>query len=262
MKLPRRWTLPVVLPLLLALGAPFTAHAQGAKLRIGVEGAYPPFSEVTAGGQLKGLEIDLARHWCAHMKRDCELVQLAFDGLIPALQARKIDAIVASLAITEARQKAIAFSRPYYSTPQTFVARKGTASDISPAALKGKRIGVQSATINEGYVAALYRQSQITRYATQDQVYLDLTSGRIDYTLVDSTAAGTFLKSPSGKALTTVGPPLTDPKYFGIGVGVGLRKADAKTLGVAFTAAITAGRADGSFQRMSRQYFPYDISPP
>jgi arginine/ornithine transport system substrate-binding protein len=257
MKLYRRWTLPLILACLVAPLAP----AQAQKLRIGVEGAYPPFSEVGADGQLKGLEIELARHWCAHMKRDCELVQLAFDGLIPALQARKIDAIVASLSITEARQKAIAFSQPYYSTPQTFLARSGAPADISPAALKGKKIGVQSATINEAYVTALYGQSQISRYATQDQVYLDLKSGRIDYTLVDSVAAGTFLKSPSGQGLAMVGPKLTDPKYFGIGVGVGLRKADAKTLGAQFNAAITANRNDGSFQRMSRRYFPYDISP-
>jgi len=247
----------VVLSLLLG-----SAGAQAAKLRIGVEGAYPPFSEVDAKGELKGFEIDLARAWCAHMKRECELVKLDFDGLIPALQARKIDAIVASLSITEARQKAIAFSVPYYSTPQTFMARAGTGADIGPKALAGKRIGVQSATINEAYVSALYGQSTITRYATQDQVYLDLKSGRIDYTLVDKVAAETFIQSPNGQGLATVGPALRDPKYFGIGVGVGLRKPDAKTLGAAFNAAIAAGRADGSFERLSRRYFPYDISPP
>jgi arginine/ornithine transport system substrate-binding protein len=247
--------------LALLLACCTVTQAQTKKLRVGVEGAYPPFSEVDAKGELKGFEIDLARAWCAQMKRDCELVKLNFDGLIPALQARKIDAIVASLSITEARLKAIAFSRPYYTTPQTFVAKKGTSSDVSPAALKGKRIGVQSATINEAYVSALYRDSVVTRYATQDQVYLDLTSGRIDYTLVDKVAAMTFIQSTNGRDLATVGPDLRDPKYFGVGVGVGLRKADAPTLGAAFNAVIAAGQADGSFQRLARKYFPYDISP-
>ncbi|RVT87605.1 transporter substrate-binding domain-containing protein [Inhella crocodyli] len=260
MTLDRRAFTPLLLAL--ALAASTLTQAQGAKLRIGVEGAYPPFSEVDAKGELKGFEIDLARAWCARMKRECELVKLDFDGLIPALQARKIDAIVASLSITEARLKAIAFSRPYYSTPQTFMARAGTGPDISPKALAGKRIGVQSATINEAYVTALYGQSQITRYATQDQVYLDLKSGRIDYTLVDKVAAETFVQSPSGQGVATVGPALRDPKYFGQGVGVGLRKADAAALGAAFNAAIAAGRADGSFERLSRKYFPYDIAPP
>jgi arginine/ornithine transport system substrate-binding protein len=243
--------------------APSLASVQAAgKLRIGVEGAYPPFSEVAPDGSLRGFEIDLARHWCAHLKRECELVKIDFDGLIPALQSRKIDAIVASLSITEARQKAIAFSQPYYATPQTFVGRAHAGSDISPAALRGKKIGVQSATINEAYVNALYGQSQVVRYGTQDQVYLDLASGRVDYTLVDAVAADTFLASPAGKGLARVGPPLRDPKYFGLGVGVGLRKADAATLGAAFNAAIDASRTDGSFGRLARRYFPYDISPP
>ena len=246
----------------LALLVPWAQAQTAGKLRIGVEGAYPPFSEVAPNGQLRGLEIDLARHWCAQMKRECELVKIEFDGLIPALQARKIDAIVASLSITPARQKAIAFSKPYYATPQTFVGRAGAGADIAPAALRGKRIGVQSATINEAYVNALYGQSQVVRYATQDQVYLDLSSGRVDYTLVDSVAAGTFLASPAGKGLTRIGPPLRDPQYFGRGVGVGLRKSDAATLGAAFNAAIDASRTDGSFDRFARQYFPYDISPP
>ncbi|MBH9553510.1 transporter substrate-binding domain-containing protein [Inhella gelatinilytica] len=232
------------------------------KLRIGVEGAYPPFSEVTTDGQLKGFEIDLAWALCAQMKRECELIKTDFDGLIPALQSRKIDAIIASLSITEARKRAIAFSKPYYSTPQTFIARPGASPDISPTALKGKRIGVQSATINEAYVNALYPDSQIVRYATQDQVYLELKSGRIDYSLVDKVAAMAFVQSPAGQGIQPVGPELRNRQYFGEGVGVGLRKADARSLGASFSSAIEALRADGRFQRLSAKYFPYDISPP
>lgn len=250
-----------LLPLLASLFA-LPALAAEPKLRIGVEGAYPPFSEIGADGQLKGFEIDLAREWCTRMKRECELVKTDFDGLIPALQARKIDAIIASLSITDTRRKAIAFSKSYYSTPQTFIARAGAPEDISPAALKGKKIGVQSATINEAYVNALYGQSQIVRYASQDQVYLDLKSGRIDYSLVDKVAAETFMKSATGQGIQAVGPALRDSKYFGEGVGVGLRKAEAKTLGAQFNAAIDAGQADGSFKRLAAKYFPYDISPP
>jgi len=249
-----------LLSLLVALAAaPALAEP---KLRIGVEGAYPPFSEMGADGQLKGFEIDLAHDWCTRLKRECELVKTDFDGLIPALQAKKIDAIIASLSITETRRKAIAFSKSYYSTPQTFIARSGASDDISPAALKGKKIGVQSATINEAYVNALYGQSRIVRYASQDQVYLDLKSGRVDYSLVDKVAAETFMKSATGQGIQSVGPPLRDRKYFGEGVGVGLRKVDEKTLGAQFSAVIEAGQADGSFKRLAAKYFPYDISPP
>jgi len=249
----------LLLPALALAASPLLA--QPTKLRIGVEGAYPPFSEVGADGKLKGFEIELALAYCAQMKVSCELIQTDFDGLIPALQARKIDAIIASLSITEERRKTIAFSQPYYSTPQTFVGRAGAPADISPATLKGKKIGVQSATINEAYVNALYKGSEIVRYQTQDQIHLDLQSGRVDYTLVDRTVAEAFVKSSAGKGLALVGPPLRDSKYFGIGVGVGLRKADEKTLGARFNAAIAASRADGSFQRLAGKYFSYDISP-
>ncbi len=231
------------------------------KLRIGVEGAYPPFSEVGKDGKIKGFEIDLANALCAEMKVECTLVQQEFDGLIPALQSRKIDAIIASMSITPERQKTIAFSKAYYSTPQVFITKEGAAADISPAALKGKKIAVQSSTINETYVNALYKGSTISRYATQDQIYLDLKSGRADYTLVDKVAGEEFLKSDAGKGMTIVGPDLKDPKYFGTGVGVGMRKADAKTLGAQFNAAIDALRASGSFKKMNDQYFKYDISP-
>jgi arginine/ornithine transport system substrate-binding protein len=257
----RRPLLPLLTTALLAL-ALTPALAQGnKKLRLGVEGAYPPFSEVGSDGKLKGFEIELAQLYCAKMKVQCELVQVDFDGMIPALQARKIDAIVASMSITEERKKAISFSKSYYSTPQTFIARAGTANDISPKALAGKKIGVQSATINEAYVNALYKGSEIVRYQTQDQIHLDLKSGRVDYTLVDKTVASAFVASEAGKGLATVGPVLRDSKYFGVGVGVGLRKADEKTLGAQFNAAIDAAQADGSFKRLAAKFFSYDISP-
>ena len=67
------------------------------KIRIGVEGAYPPFSEIGPDGKLKGFEIDLVLAYCASMGAQCTLVQQEFDGLIPALQARKVDAIFASV---------------------------------------------------------------------------------------------------------------------------------------------------------------------
>ncbi|MCZ8236449.1 MAG: lysine/arginine/ornithine ABC transporter substrate-binding protein [Inhella sp.] len=237
------------------------AAAQSKKLRIGVEGAYPPFSEVDAKGELKGFEIDLARAWCVQMKRECELVKTDFDGLIPALQARKIDAIVASMSITDERKKAIAFSKAYLASPAIFVAKSGTKGDVSPAALKGKKIGVQSATTFETYIAAAYKDSTVVRYQTQDQIYLELKAGRVDYTLVDKYAVDSFLKSDAGKGMAFIGPDIDDEKYFGIGIGVGLRKADEKTLGAALNAAIDAVNASGEYKKLSSKYFAYDVAP-
>jgi arginine/ornithine transport system substrate-binding protein len=189
------------------------------------------------------------------------LVQQDFDGLIPALQAKKIDAIIASMSITDERKKAIAFSQPYYNTPARFAAKADAKLDISAAGLKGKKIGVQRATIHEKFAAETFKQSEIVRYATQDQVFLDLKSGRIDTTVADLVAIDQgFIKTPAGKGFAFVGPNFTDVKYFGTGSGVGMRKADEKTLGKKFNDAVAAIQANGTFKKLNDKYFEYDLS--
>ncbi len=251
---------------LIALGcSALVAQAQAPewkKIRIGVEGAYPPFSEVGADGKLKGFEIDLALAYCAEMKAECTLVQQDFDGLIPALQAKKVDAIIASVSITDERKKTIAFSNAYYNTPARFAGKADAKLDFSPAGLKGKKIGVQRATIHEKFAAATFKQSEIVRYATQDQAFLDLKSGRIELTLADLVAIDQgFLSKPEGKGFAMIGPNYDDVKYFGTGSGVGMRKADEKTLGKKFNDAIAAVAANGTFKKLNDKYFPYDIAP-
>ena len=242
----------------------FAAQAQAPgwkKIRIGVEGAYPPFSEVGADGKLKGFEIDLAHAYCELMKAECTLVQQDFDGLIPGLQAHKFDAIIASVSITEERKKSVAFSIPYYNTPARFVGKLSTHLVVSAAGLKGKKIGVQRATIHEAFATATFTQSEIKHYTKQDEVFLDLTAGRIDGTLMDSVAADEgFLKTPAGKGFGFVGPSFTDPKYFGTGAGVVIRKADT-ALAKKFNDAITAHRASGATKALADKYFSYDILP-
>ncbi|MDC8787171.1 ABC transporter substrate-binding protein [Roseateles koreensis] len=256
--------LTAVAALALSAFTPPSAMAQSPewkKIRIGVEGAYPPFSELGADGKLKGFEIELAQAYCAEMKAQCVLVQQDFDGLIPALQARKVDAIIASVSITDERKKTVAFSDPYYKTPGRFVAKAGAKFELTPAGLKGKKIGVQSATIFEAFTAATFTQSEIVRYQTQDQAFLDLKAGRIDVTLADTPAADQgFLKKPEGKGFAFIGPAFDDPKFFGVGSGVALRKADEKILGKKFNEAIATLQANGSFKKLADKYFDYDIS--
>lgn len=247
----------------LAIGT-FAAHAQGPalkKIRIGVEGAYPPFSEVGADGKVKGFEIDLAHAYCALMKAECTLIQQDFDGLIPALQARKFDAVMASVSITDERKKAVLFSDSYYNTPARFVGKLSAKLEVSAAGLKGKKIGVQRATIHEAFAAANFAQSEILHYTKQDEVFLDLTAGRIDGTLMDSVAADEgFLKTPAGKGFGFVGPAFTDKKFFGDGVGVAVRKSDT-ALVKKFNDAIAAHRASGATKALAEKYFKYDILP-
>jgi arginine/ornithine transport system substrate-binding protein len=246
----------------LALVAAHGAWAQTATLRIGVEGAYPPFSEIGSDGKLKGFDIDIANALCERLKLACVLVQAEFDALIPALRAKKFDAIVASMSITPERRKAVDFSDKYYETPARLVARADARLDVSPAGLKGKKIGVQRTTIHDRFASATFKQSQVVRYAKQDEVFLDLTSGRVDATLVDSVAADIgFLKTPAGKGYVFVGPLYTDPAFFGEGAGIALRKGD-DALRTKINAALAAMLADGSYKKLAAKYFDFDIYGP
>ena len=235
------------------------AMADGDKIRIAIEGAYPPFSEKTVSGEVVGFDIDIANALCAEMKRECELVEQDWDGMIPGLLARKYDAILASMSITPERQKKIDFSAKYYNTPAKFAAKDGMFADDKPATLAGKIIGVQSATIHADYAKAIYNASEIREYGTQEEVYLDLASGRLDAILADSIAISDgFLKTDNGSGYSFFGVDHNDPEYFGNGAGVGVRKGETE-LKEDFSKAIEAIRSNGKYKEINAKYFDFDI---
>ena len=246
--------------LLVLLTSVTLASAQEAKkLKIGVEGAYPPFSQIGTDGKLKGFDIDIANALCAQMKAQCTMVQQEFDGLIPSLQAKKIDAVIASMSITDERKKVVEFSDKYYHTPARFVGKKGNGFNATVAGMKGKRIGVQRTTTHDRFATETFKESEIVRYAKQDDVFLDLASGRLDAVMVDQVAASQgFLLLPTSKDFAFFGPVYIEPKYFGAGAGIGMRKADT-ALRDEFNNAIKAIRANGVYKKINDKYFEFDI---
>ena len=229
-------------------------------VRIGVEGAYPPFSYVDQNGNLKGFDIDIAEALCVAMKVECVLVTQDWDGIIPALLARKYDAIIASLSITEERKKKLDFTNKYYNTPVKFIAKKGAGVEISKEGLKGKSVGVQRATIHDKYLTDNYGDVvEIKRYGTQDEAYLDMSAGRVDLLLADSVALSDgFLKTEAGADFEFVGPDLTDVRWFGEGEGIALRKGDDE-LREMFNQAIATIRENGTYQAIQDKYFDFNI---
>ncbi|MEZ7975033.1 MAG: ABC transporter substrate-binding protein [SAR324 cluster bacterium] len=230
------------------------------KIRVGVEGAYPPFSWVEPDGTLKGFDIEIAMALCKEIGAECVLVTQDWDGIIPALLARKYDAIIASMSITEERKKKVAFSEKYYNTPAKFARKKGSGITISKAGLKGRSVGVQRATIHDNFITGEFGSDvEIKRYGTQDEAYLDALAGRVDLLLADSIAmeAG-FLKTDNGKGWEFVGKGYSDPKYFGDGAGVALRKGNSD-LAKLFNKAIKSIRANGVYKRINDKYFPFDV---
>ncbi len=230
------------------------------KVRIAVEGAYPPFSYVQPDGTLAGFDIDMAKALCAAMEVKCKLVQQDWDGMIPGLLARKYDAIIASMSITEERKKKVDFTNKYYQTPAKFIARKGSFPHFSDEALKGKTVGVQRETIHDKYLSARYGDTiSIKRYGNLDEGYLDLVSGRLDLIIADSAALyDGFLTKEAGAEYEFVGPDLVDRKWFGEGVGVVVRKGE-KELADKINGAIDAVRASGEYKKIQDKYFNFNV---
>ncbi len=249
-------TILTSLGLALVLGV---GSAQAAELRVGVEGAYPPFSWKESDGTLKGFDIEIAEALCAEMGRKCVLVEQDWDGMIPALLARKYDAIIASMSITDERKKRVDFTKKYYNTPAKFVAKKGSGLEISKKGLKGKRIGLQRGTTHQCYMEKHYPDAELVLYASQEEVFQDLAIGRIDAQFSDSIAADDgFLKTDAGKNFEFVGGDQHDQKCHGEGAGIAVRKQD-KELRKELDAAIKAIRKNGTYQKINAKYFDFDI---
>lgn len=242
------------------LGAAQADTKEWTKVRIGVEGAYPPFSEVTPDGKLIGFDIDIANALCEEMKVECELITQDWDGIIPALNARKYDAIIASMSITDERREKVDFTIKYYNTPAKFVRKKGSGIEITEEGLKGKVVGVQRATIHDRFITEVYGGvAEVKRYGSQDEAYLDMVAGRVDLLLADSVALdGGFLQTDAGKDYEFVGPDFNDPKHFGEGAGIALRKGEADLLQM-FNTAIEAIRANGTYKAIQDKYFGFDV---
>ncbi|GBD48213.1 lysine/arginine/ornithine ABC transporter substrate-binding protein [Methylopila sp. Yamaguchi] len=250
------------LALACALIAGPAAAKDWSKLKIGTEGAYPPFNVVGADGQVQGFDIDIAKAICEKIKAECTFVAQDWDGIIPALLANKYDAIFASMSITDERKKTIAFSKRYYQTPALFVTDKRNASmGTSTDAMKGKTIGAQSSTVSGTYLQDVYEPAGATvkLYATQDEANLDLASGRLDAVLGDKTVMLPWLeKSEAGKCCQVIGQDIRDEKYFGEGIGAGLRKEDVE-LKELIDKGIAEILADGTYEKINAKYFPFSL---
>ena len=266
-----------VLATLLIIG---NVYAAGDKIRIGTEGAYPPWNSKDASGKLIGFEVELAWSLCRYMERQCVIVEQDWDGMIPALLMRKFDAIMAGMSITAERQKTITFSQGYADEVAQLAVMKGSSlegmdtptginlslggSDVNKAlktltgALAGKTVCVQTATIHQNFLESGDVGSVTVRtYKTQDEVNLDLTAGRCDAALAAAVAFTDYAEK-SGKPVVLVGPTLSGGA-FGNGVGVGIRKDDTDLL-KAFNKAIDTARKSGKISELAIKWFGFDAS--
>lgn len=226
--------------------------------------SYPPFTTIDANGQVQGFEADLAAAMCEEMKVKCEWVLQAWDGIIPALNENKFDAIIASMSVTEERLQVVDFSDKYYDSPAMWVGRKDATYEVDANGflaldkLAGKVVGVQVSTTHASYAEAKVKGvAEIKTYDTQENANLDLIAGRVDLLLADSIAlTDGLLSTPDGADFEVKGATFTDP-LMGAGVGAAVRKGDP--LREKFNAAIAALRANGKYKEINDKYFAFDI---
>ncbi|MDQ0318121.1 polar amino acid transport system substrate-binding protein [Pararhizobium capsulatum DSM 1112] len=246
----------------LACAAAFSATTADAaeKLRIGTEGAYPPFNFVDSAGKIGGFDVDIGLALCAKMKVECEVVAQDWDGIIPGLIASKYDLIIASMFITEERKKQVSFTDPYYLAAMTHVLPKGSdIKEFTNDALKGKVIGAQSGTTQADYIAATYPDAEIKLYPTQDETNLDMVNGRLDMQVGDMLPMLDWVtKSEDGKCCELTGDPITDKKFVGDGVGIAVRQDD-NDLREKLNKALADIRADGTYKTINDKYFTIDV---
>ncbi len=246
--------------LLAALALSLPAQALEKTYTIGTEGAYPPFNMIDASGKIGGFDVEIGLALCAEMKVTCDVVAQDWDGIIPGLVADKYDMIIASMFITEERKKTVSFTDPYYKAAMTHVAKKGSGiTDFSDAGMKGKTIGVQSGTTQATFAEKTYPSAEIKSYPTQDEVNLDMASGRLDLQVGDMIPMLDWVKkTKDGEGFELIGTPITDPAFVGDGVGIAVRQADTE-LREALNAALKAIIANGTYKAINNRYFAIDI---
>ncbi len=251
----------IVLSVMLAVTS-FAARAQDT-VRFGIAAEpYPPFESKDASGKWVGFEIDLMDAVCAQMNAKCSIVEVAWDGIIPALQASKFDVIWSSMLITEKRKLVIDFTDKYYHTPAEIIGPKSEQITIdfkNPDSLKGKTVGVQTNTAHFRFISKYFPSASLKIYDTQDNSNADLAAGRLDLEMADAVVLNEFMKTDQGNDLEVKGmPPMTDTEVFGTGVGGGVRKTD-QDLKAKLNAAIAAIRANGTYDKIAKKYFDFDV---
>ena len=250
------------------------------KIRIGTEGAYPPWNSKDASGALIGFEIELGKELCAIMKHDCTFVEQDWDGMINALTVKKFDAIMAGMSITAERQKTITFSQGYADEVASLAVMKGSSLEnlntpkginlslggssvdktlkTLTSALSGKTVCTQTGTIHQNFLdSGAVGKIDVRTYKTQDEVNLDLTAGRCDVAF-SAAATLTDYAEKSGKAVVLTGPTFSGG-VLGNGVGVGIRKSDTKLIDD-FNSAIDQARKQGIISKLAIKHFGFDAS--
>jgi len=246
----------------------FSVSARAETLRVGMECTYAPFNYRTADGEVTGYDVDVAKGMAGILGADLEFVCQKWDGMIPALLANKFDLIVASMSITEKRRKKIDFSGPYRISVGRLVGKKDGGFDmfsadgsVKAAGFKGVKVGLGRATTYESWFKAKVPDAELLLYDNNEAMYLDLQNGRTDVIMTNPMKAFLkFLSKEDGAGFEFVSPAIDEVEYFGVGVGIGMRKGN-DALRERINVALKQLTDDGSLEKYALKIFPFAIHP-
>ncbi|NKI73069.1 arginine ABC transporter substrate-binding protein [Dickeya sp. CFBP 2040] len=220
-------------------------------IRFAASATYPPFESLDASNQIVGFDIDLANALCKQLQATCSFTNQAFDSLIPALKFRRYDAIISGMDITPERSKQVAFTQPYYANSAIIIAQKGKYHTLTE--LKGKRIGMENGTTHQKFLQEKHPEVTTVPYDSYQNALIDLKNGRLDGVFGDTAVVNEWLKT--NPDLATVGEKVTDPAYFGIGLGIAVRP-DNQALLEKLNGALNAINANGTYKAINDKWFP------
>ena len=219
--------------------------AMAETVRMGTEGAYPPYNFINDKNEVDGFEREVGDELCMRASLDCVWVVNDWDSIIPNLVSGNYDTIIAGMSITAERDEVIDFTQEYFPpSPSMYVALTGGSVDIS-----GGVIAAQTGTIQAGHIAS--SGATLVEFATPDETIAAVRNGEADAVLAD----GDYLMpivDESGGELAVVGQV-----GIGGGIGMGIRESDTE-LKAKMDAAIASMKSDGTLNTMIKKWFGDD----
>lgn len=239
-----------------ALVAAVAANAQADTLTIATEGAYPPFNTTNSDGTVSGFDVDITNALCERMNAQCKIVAQDWDGIIPGLMAKKYDAIVASMIVTDERKKKIAFTNHYYRTPLSIAVPKDSEITDAQIDFKGRTIGAQGAATQGIYAEDHYEKAgaKLNLYPTLDEANAELKNGRVDAVIADKFPLLEWINKASDDCCKIIG----DVNGTNADAAIAVRQSDT-VLRERFNKALDEIVADGTYKKISSKYFDFDI---
>ncbi len=215
-------------------------------VKMGTEGAYPPYNFINDNGEVDGFERELGDQLCRRAELQCSWVTNDWDSIIPNLVAGDYDTILAGMSITDERDEVIDFTQPYIPpSPSVYVARAGAGDEVVTGT-----VAAQVATIQADYLSQ--SAATLVQYELAEEVFSAVLAGEADATLVDIEFARERMAT-SGEGLAIVGPQV----MLDDGTGIGVRETDG-ALKDKLDRAIDAMKEDGSLNTLIEKWFGPD----